>query len=654
MSKNKREIISTLEQVIKNEGTDKEFVIRPGQVWLYNAVPFVIVRITEEKIGDSIYQYFHYIPWQAGKWWEGYDYWAEKQEDGELASTGSDWNYYTLFNGTQAEFDENHRMAVEMMATGQKPFAFDMLGDGDDDAPGTELMGLNSKEFMLAKHEQLGKLSVRVANLNMAIKVEAEARKQELDRMLSQMTDAMTVLKKKMRRVMRVVDTLELYLGIQENIVQITEGEPAGIDEPITFRQQLVYMDEELAVHRYDADSDDLGYFDDWLLENERYKRYVPEERCIVAFKPRRFEKSYFPENPFLNAMYNDGNFDSYLLIRNGENLYRIWSDLHVGERLFPRSGELQEMLKGMQATWERDKDAAEEKLHGYQRLAFVLQGLMDRTQILQPMHPGIKIFELDRWEHLVRFVYDDENTLDDGRPSFKEWKVELNSNIEEGCRVLITGRVDPKEYKHRLFGGYRNEYSLPPTPARGIYTVELRKDYPWKEYGYYGRDVTATEVLYVLHNPGDEVTYSGNWDYDPHERKKRLGFIILPKDGFVFDYDQLTLDDVQYYLENRYERQNYINIIHHLLAMRDELQAEVKAEADFVKLTAYNVQQEMTQGKILRRLKLPPIEQIEQTVWECLRWWKVEKVKWRRALTSDDAKAWRMIKSEAKKRLKQ
>ena len=49
--------------------------------------------------------------------------------------------------------------------------------------------------------------------------------------------------RKMIKRVMKVIGQIELYLGINEDIIQIQEGETS--DAPITLRQQLLYMDEE-------------------------------------------------------------------------------------------------------------------------------------------------------------------------------------------------------------------------------------------------------------------------------------------------------------------------------------------------------------------------------------------------------------------------
>jgi hypothetical protein len=71
------------------------------------------------------------------------------------------------------------------------------------------------------------------------------------------------------------------------------------------------------------------------------------------------------------------------------------------------------------------------------------------------------------------------------------------------------------------------------------------------------------------------------------------------------------------------------------LLEVRKMILADLKWEADFVELVSREFG-----GKY------------KDVIWDCVKWWKDEKVKWKRAITKDDAKALRMIKAEAKRRI--
>lgn len=140
-----------------------------------------------------------------------------------------------------------------------------------------------------------------------------------------------------------------------------------------------------------------------------------------------------------------------------------------------------------------------------------------------------------------------------------------------------------------------------------------------------------------VLFNPKD-IVYStswSSWDRDePHERKRRISFEIEPDDYFVINYDGISLEDIEYFLNSRIERINYLDLMPMLYKLRDERRKEIALEAEFVKLIA-------GQNGFS-----------ESDVWAAVEWWK-NKVIWKRPLTKDDAKAWRMIVAKLKREAK-
>lgn len=94
---------------------------------------------------------------------------------------------------------------------------------------------------------------------------------------------------------------------------------------------------------------------------------------------------------------------------------------------------------------------------------------------------------------------------------------------------------------------------------------------------------------------------------------------------GGVINYDNVTFEEIDYYLKSRVDRSNYLEMFRPLIGLRDELLKDIEKEKDFVK---------MVEGETGKS---------ESEVWEALRWWKL-KNKWKRSLTSDDSKAYRMI----------
>ena len=171
-------------------------------------------------------------------------------------------------------------------------------------------------------------------------------------------------------------------------------------------------------------------------------------------------------------------------------------------------------------------------------------------------------------------------------------------------------------EYRMR-FITYR-EY-LPPPPPPGIYTVEEK----------------IVKEVRGLRNPDGSPVYSNQYRilYMPNgdasrweARKNRISFLVYESDRNLLNYDRISLDDLEYYINNRRERKDFLNILPTLIGLRRERLKELEDEKGFVALMA-------------RELDVD-----EKIIWEAVDWWKY-KVVWKRPVRKDDALAWRMIR---------
>ncbi len=435
---------------------------------------------------------------------------------------------------------------------------------------------------------------------------------------VDQIRDIVHRQEKSLEKVVKVLHALELYLGIGEQVVQFKEGEPAPELTPITFRQQILYMDEEAGlideegVDNQGIDYQDVGKFDEWLLKPGHLEIILPQPKGVVILKVRRHDRRY-DGDPWSNAAANAKNAQTYILIRNGENLYRVYADLIIQPRLFPVEGELLALLKD--DSW-RSQEELEERDFTYKKNALLLQGLLTRTTIFQPLPHPLDLFRPDTWDNLLNFVHDDEydKLLTDGRPRYKDWHKLINSKIEQGSRVVFGGIKGYRWQPDRNGGGessyhvpYQYRYCSP--PARGVYEVK-------------GKGIVESRAFRFIFNPGDDI-----WRrYGHHERMKGISYSFDRDDSNILNYDQMELADINYYINNRLERPDYLDILPVLKTIRRELKEEQAREAEFVKL-------------ISGQLKV----KIEKVL-EAVAWWKF-KNKWKRALAKDDAKAYRMIK---------
>lgn len=382
------------------------------------------------------------------------------------------------------------------------------------------LIGLGSKEHLEQVH---GKMAVRVNDaeiIGAKFKRDLVLIEEEANRQLEKKKAGVLALKEKlagvvakleeeMKKIHRLITTLDIYMGVSENVIQISEGKPAKDDEPICFRQMQLYMDEEFGrPENGGLDFANIEEFDEWLIDSGNYERLVPESKCVVIVRPRREMKKY-SNNPWVQMKFDSANSRVYVLIRNGDNLYRIWSDkIETQNRLFPKRDDLQEMIdelnklqKERNATddehdydkVQKEINKVEDRMFYYKRNFLMLQGIVMRTPIFQPLPLGLNILDVETHGDAVKFIYDDELSLMDGRPQYFEWLAEMNKSIKKGSRIYFSGdligAIDDKfskfttdyEKSDRPFHDRiplvsNSEHKRPDLPDNGIYQVREYK----------------------------------------------------------------------------------------------------------------------------------------------------------------------------------
>lgn len=180
------------------------------------------------------------------------------------------------------------------------------------------------------------------------------------------------------------IHTVELYAGLQENLVCVRDGEPAHPDTRVTLMQRRLYMDEE-CLARYEAggmDFKDVGEFDAWLAREGNFARILPHDRCIVAFRIRRHDKDY-GETTLANFikfwLYHQANQHTFLYIRNGQQLWRMETSIEFGEALFPKREDSD--LLGNTDLWVKPHEHARDMLiTGKEHAARVLEWRAERA----------------------------------------------------------------------------------------------------------------------------------------------------------------------------------------------------------------------------------------------------------------------------------
>lgn len=480
--------------------------------------------------------------------------------------------------------------------------------------------------------QQLDRKRTQLAALVEARSTALQLRVDEMNRMLARANEA--------------IWTINLYLGKDEEIRRLAKGEPAPKDEPITLRQRVLYMDEECAdlADGQGIDITQISTFDEWLLRDDNLTTLLPESKGIVCLHTRARSKEY--EDPWTSAQMNQANLSyTYFLIRNGDNVYRIYADIVLSNVLFPSAREYEQLFQKTEFDWDthtsqtkvirpgdddymKAMDRCEAKQRHYLRVLLILQGLIDRTDVFKPL-PVERINICDRvdYDRFLRFVFDTgESVLDDGKPSFSDWLGQVNSNIAIGHRVV--GAFG--SYRARLHGtsdrwGWSGGRLYPrnsETPLEDqLYTIE-RAD-----------EKSRPPKFFFLYDRG-EIWDRDNWESRP--ARVRGSCLIYRSDTWVLDFDAAELEDIKYYRGSRKGKKDYQDMVPILdLALRLKA-AETKEEEPFRQLLASWISQ--AHGVQLA-------EAVE-AVPELVRWWKY-KNRTHRALLSDDTGALETITAE-------
>ncbi|EYR64873.1 hypothetical protein N866_03250 [Actinotalea ferrariae CF5-4] len=514
---------------------------------------------------------------------------------------------------------------------------------------GTALIPAGADQAMAVKTQMAASRAV-VANARKAA-LEAQAKAKELiaaqqralEAQLRAMAAELEPLQAQVRMFEEGIWTMNLYLGRDEELHTLAEGTPASAGTPIHVRQQVLAMDEESALYAEHGGMDvrDIAAFDQWITADPAHlDQVLPEQRGVVAIIPRRQGREY--KDPWLQSAMDQANTETWWLIRNGQNVYRMLTDFNVGRRLVPARNEFTAMfvdpytkapLQPGTDAWLKAEKAAGARERHYMRIALILQGLIDRTAVFHPLPvAGLSLLSPEHYDagHVV-LIADDEHTLTTGRKPFYQWLAEKNRQLTPGMRVIITTRHQdwPKASRDRWSYGqherlHPNGVENPPTGE--VHTITRRGDAPGSLVFTYARTVET-------------------WARDERGRhelrvpKTKASCTIYPDDRFVLPVDLVTVEEMREYLAARTERHAYADLFPVLNAAIAFKEAEAAAEAPFRAFLA---------GQVAQAEDID-LAAAEAAVVPLVDWWKLGN-RWHRPLNGDptaEAKAAKAILAE-------
>jgi len=189
-----------------------------------------------------------------------------------------------------------------------------------------------------AKEETVPQLKEQMEADSFQLSRWLQARTLPAQAMAGRLGDALDVIKGQIFNV-------NLYAGFAEDIAQIRRGKPAPATEKLHVMQRRLYMDEESLV-AYEVggmEFGDLRTFEKWLSRKANMERILPFPRTLVAFRVRRHTKRRDTPDirtAWINLWKEKEDKYTYLYIRNGGQLFRMYTDIEFDARIFPNKSE--------------------------------------------------------------------------------------------------------------------------------------------------------------------------------------------------------------------------------------------------------------------------------------------------------------------------
>lgn len=203
-----------------------------------------------------------------------------------------------------------------------------------------------------------------------------------------------------------------------------------------------------------------------------------------------------------------------------------------------------------------------ERRVKHYNRIAVIVQGLYDRSEVLHP-HPPVKLWNPEGFSSAIDLVYDGSNTLHYGNaPDFEAYRKACNSSLKEGS--ITIGQDDfwqlkeGKKESTRLDNDWRNK-------------SEHRPD-RFKPYGNPGPGYLARIVRW---KPGSrkatfEWTRARLKDTYSEFRGERLPCAINVPDSRLFNVDAYKLGDFKQFFQDPRTRAEYLQWAPMLIAAEE------------------------------------------------------------------------------------
>lgn len=394
------------------------------------------------------------------------------------------------------------------------------------------------------------------------------------------------------------VQTMRLFLGEDMSIIPLLDGEGADPSEPLTMMQRMLFLDEEIIINDLlEGFSSECMQRDDLVelfsSDFSLVERMLPYPRCAAIVRVRRNDRSFNTEGMDITQIFglldiHEADKRVHILVRDGRRLSMITADSTTSgaERFFPSEAEINALFKTRSHFGRESKEILPDNVEYsdaraehdkralfYKRFLILMWGMHERTDVFGLFMPkGENWLSARTHSERFRFIHDEENVLEDGRPSVHNYVASLNASIQPGSRVLAKWQD--------VIDGENAPTIATTSDHRPLWNagVELVEEISTCLVDKNGSNLTIKAPI-----------RKNNYRTAPKviNAKVRIATPRKPRDGYPNDIflrdlssgllclDHCTIGDIDYYANSRSARVAYLQYGHLLMEARKLLEYE-------------------------------------------------------------------------------
>lgn len=387
--------------------------------------------------------------------------------------------------------------------------------------------------------------------------------------------------------------SLRLYTGDGVSVQPIIEGKSALSSEPLTVYQRKLFMDQEFAVwddvdRLFDSRSSEL-FFKALAKNGALRQQLIPAQRGVVAMAVRADAVDYSPKTigAALEAdARNRSNKELFLLVRDGENWYQVFSDEpshELSPRLFPTRNELDQIFTGIDGEEIGFEDLRftnratefDHKSLAYKRFLILACGLDHRLKLFGDFYPdseALHFISMRFQRDYMRFIADDDSDvmLGDNVGSVHQFIRHNHDQLAAGCRVLVFGKevlqqqAAPGAFSKGTYNRntYTNDYYALAKSLKKANLLTVRRD---------GEDLVVYLPVRRTSRRSDSGRELTRTEYDVRVALNKL-------EGWSLGYlltDIVKAEELRPYIYSRHTRASHVDFIYGFKLAMKMLQAE-------------------------------------------------------------------------------